>query len=62
MSVRDCRLRSEEGTIDLGWKNLEMIFKLGLEGRVRTDRWNQQSKSSGAEEAARAVRVRGALL
>lgn len=37
-SVRDCRLRSEEGTIDLGWKNPEMIFKLGLEGRVRTER------------------------
>lgn len=39
MNERSCRLRSEEGTIALGWKNPEMIFELGLEGR--TDRWDQ---------------------
>lgn len=41
MSVRDCKLRSEEGTVGLGWENTEVTFELGLEGTGRTDRWKQ---------------------
>lgn len=41
VSARDCRLRSLEVTVSLGWENPEMTFELGLEGRGRTDRWKQ---------------------
>lgn len=35
MSVRGCRLRSDERSIGVGWKNPEVTFEPVLEGRWR---------------------------